>query len=153
MVNFLCSLTSLILFVSISFQILEMLCKSVFLNVNMNFFSMNRLFTRSSEPFIWQLFPIEFNTCLIQACLYLTEPKLSFILLRIRNKCVLHFLLCHEINSFQGRIFLWVITILFLFPVSPNAFLYTSWHLLLTPVRTWFVNICSCHEDGWYILF
>lgn len=40
-----------------------------------------------------------------------------------------------------------------LFCMSHNAFLYISWHFLLTLVTAWFANIYSCHEDDWCILF
>lgn len=77
-------------------------------------------------------------------CPYLMQLKFSFIfpIIRIRNKCVLHFLLCHELNSFQegfssGSLPFYFSSLCLIMP-----FHIFNWHFLLTPVRTWFVDMC-----------
>lgn len=124
-----------------------------FIIVNLNLFSINMLFILPSEHYTWQSFLIEFHTFPIQACPCLTELKLSFILLRIRNKCVLYFLCVSWTKLISGQDFLLSHYHFTSLLISHNAFLYTSWHFLLIPVGTWFGNICSCHKDGWCILF
>lgn len=154
MVNFLCTLTSLKIFISIfSFLDSGSALKVYFIIVNLNFFSVNLLYSLPVNVLLGV-------SIISHWILYFSYPDLSlfnrtksfFYITKNKKQMCSAFSFVSWIH-FRGGFSSESLPFYFSFSIFHNAFLYTSWHFLLTPVRTWFCNICSCHEEGWCILF